>query len=292
MKKAFLSAAAVVAALALPGSAGHGADQRDHDRHHRHHDRSRGGARHSRTQRARFRAEGNRRRADQGHRARRRRRSDRGDHQCAAVRDRIQGRHHHGLLDDASDRCGLDRRERGGDSAFRPGAVPDQRSAHQVVGRHAAADPDHGQGAVRAHEGARHQDRRLYRLLRFLRRPLGQRLQGPGHSDGNDAGHRGALCPSGYVGRRTGSEAPRRQSGRGSRRRLRHRRGAAADHAARARLQGPDLPDPRRRQHGLHPHRGSGGGRRDHGVGSGDVAGNPARQRADQEAGPGAQHRL
>ena len=154
---------------------------------YRHHDRTRGGARHSRTQRARFRAEGNRRRAAQGHRARRRRRSDRGNHQRAAVRDRIQGRHHHGLLDDASDRCGLHRCERGGDSAFRPGAVPDQRSAREVVGRHAAADPDHGQGAVRAHEGARHQDRRLYRLLQFLRRPLGQRLQGPGRSDGNDA---------------------------------------------------------------------------------------------------------
>ena len=112
---------------------------------------------------------------------------DRGDHQCAAVRDRIQGRHHHGLLDDAADGRGFDRCERGGDSAFRPGAVPDQRSARQVVGGHAAADPDHGQGAVRAHEGARHQDRRLYRLLRFLRRSLDERLQGPGHSDGIDA---------------------------------------------------------------------------------------------------------
>ncbi len=170
------------------GLAGPGADQRDHHRHHRRHDRPCRGARHSRTQRAGVRAEGDRRRADQGHRARRRRRSDRSDHQRAAVRDRIQGRHHHGLVDDAADHRGLDRRERGGDSAFRPGAVPDQRSAHQMVGRHAAADPDHGQGAVRAHEGARHQDRRLYRLLRFLRRSLGQRLQGPGHSDGNDPG--------------------------------------------------------------------------------------------------------
>ena len=169
------------------GLAGHGADQRDHDRHLHHHDGSCRGARHSRAQRARFRAEGNRRRADQDHRARRRRRSDRRDHQCAAFRHRIQGRHHHGLVDDASDGRGLNRGERGGHSAFRPGAVPDQRSAHQVVGRHAAADPDHGQGAVRAHEGARHQDRRLYRLLRFLRRPLVQRLQGPGRSDGHDA---------------------------------------------------------------------------------------------------------
>ena len=50
----------------------------------------------------------------------------------------------------------------------------------EVVGRYAAAGADHGQGAVRAHEGAQHQDRRLYRLLRFLRRPLVQRLQGPG----------------------------------------------------------------------------------------------------------------
>ena len=46
--------------------------------------------------------------------------------------------------------------------------------------------------------------------------------------------------------------------------------------AARTRLQGPDLSDPRRRQHGLHPHRRKGGRRRDHGVGSGDVAGNAA----------------
>jgi branched-chain amino acid transport system substrate-binding protein len=92
------------------------------------------------------------------------------------------------------------------------GAVPDQRSARQVVGRDAAADSDHGQGAVRAHEGARHQVRRLYRLLRFLRRSLVQRLQGPGFTDGNDARHRGAFARAGYVGRRTGSEAARRQS--------------------------------------------------------------------------------
>ena len=41
----------------------------------------------------------------------------------------------------------------------------------------AAADSDHGQGAVRAHEGEQRQNRRLYRLLRFLRRSLVQRLQ-------------------------------------------------------------------------------------------------------------------
>ena len=35
--------------------------------------------------------------------------------------------------------------------------------------------------------------------------------------------------------------------------------------AARARLQGPDLSDPWRRQHGFHPHRGSRGRRRHHG---------------------------
>ena len=189
------------------GLAGHGANQRDHGRHFHHHDRSCRGARHSRTQLARLRAEGNRRRADQDHHARRRRRSDHGDHQHAALRHRVQGRHHHGLLDDAFDGRGRNRCERGGHSAYRPRAVPDQRGAHQVVGRHAAADPDHGQGAVRAHEGARHQDRRLYRLLRFLRRSLVQRLQGPGYSDGNDARHRGAFCAPGYVGRRTGAEA-------------------------------------------------------------------------------------
>ena len=152
-----------------------------------------------------------------------------GDHQRPAVRDRIQGRHHHGLVDDAADHRGLHRRQRGRNSAFRPGAVPDQRSAREVVGRHAAADPDHGQGAVRAHEGAWHQDRRLYRLLRFLRRPLGQRLQGPGRADGHDHGRRGAFRPSRYVGRRPGAEARRRQSRRDPRRRLRHRGGAAAD---------------------------------------------------------------
>src|SRR6266705_2231099 len=57
---------------------------------------------------------------------------------------------------------------------FGLGAVPDQRCAHEVVGRPAAGDPDHGQGAVPAHEGACHQVRRLYRLLRFLWRSLGQ----------------------------------------------------------------------------------------------------------------------
>ena len=170
------------------GLAGHGANQRDHDRHHHHHDGTRGGARHSRAQRARLRAEGNRRRADQDHRARRRRRSDHRDHQCAAFRDRIQGRHHHGLVDDAADHRGRppSRTRR----AFPISAWRRSRSTKraQVVGRHAAADPDHGQGAVRAHEGARHQDRRLYRLLRFLRRSLVQRLQGAGRSDGHDAG--------------------------------------------------------------------------------------------------------
>ncbi len=142
-----------------------------------------------------------------------------------------------------------------GHSAFRPGAVPDQRSAREVVGRHAAADSDHGQGAVRAHEGARHQDRRLYRLLQFLRRSLDERLQDPGHPDGIERGDRRAFRPSGYVGRGPGAEDRRRQPRRRPRRRLRDRRGAAADDAARAWLQGPDLPDPRRRQHGLHPHR-------------------------------------
>ena len=69
---------------------------------------------------------------------------------------------------------------------------------------------------------------------------------------------------------RAGAEAGRRQSRCDPGRRLRHRGGPAADRAARARLQGPDLPDPRRRQHGFHPHRRQGGRRRDHGVGSGD----------------------
>ena len=40
---------------------------------------------------------------------------------------------------------------------------------------------------------------------------------------------RRALCPSGYLGRRAGAEARRRQSGRHSRRRFRHRGSTAAD---------------------------------------------------------------
>ena len=66
-----------------------------------------------------------------------------------------------------------------------PFPITPERAKWSVA--HAAADSDHGQGAVRAHEGAQHQDRRLYRLLRFLRRSLGQRLQGPGRADGHDA---------------------------------------------------------------------------------------------------------
>ena len=188
-----------------------------------------GGARHSRTQRAGIRGQGNRRRAAQGDRARRRRRSDHRDHQCAALRHRIQGRHHHGLVDDAADHRGFQRRQRGRHSAFRPRAVPDHAGARQVVGGDAAADPDHGQGAVRAHEGAQHQDRRLYRLLRFLRRSLVQRLQDPGRADGHDHGRRGALCAPGYVGHGAGAEAGRRQSRCDPGRRVRHRGGAAAD---------------------------------------------------------------
>ena len=46
------------------------------------------------------------------------------------------------------------------------------------------------------------------------------------------------------------------------------------------------------RQHGLHPHRRQGGGGRDHGVGSGDVAGDASRQRAHQEARSRAQQGL
>jgi len=41
-----------------------------------------------------------------------------------------------------------------------------------------------------------------------------------------------------------------------------------------------------------HPHCRSGGRRRDHGVGSGDVAGDAARHRVDQKAGSCAEHRL
>src|SRR3981189_2744979 len=73
-----------------------------------------------------------------------------------------------------ADGRGLQRRERGGHSPHRPGAVSDHAGAGKVVGRYAAAGPDHGQGAVRAHEGAQHQDGRLYRLFGLLRRSLVQ----------------------------------------------------------------------------------------------------------------------
>ena len=73
------------------------------------------------------------------------------------------------------------------------------------------------------------QNRRLYRLLRFLRRSLVQRLQDPGRADGHDGGHRGALRPAGYVGRGPGAEAGRRQSRCDPDRRVRHRGGIAAD---------------------------------------------------------------
>src|SRR5258708_5495160 len=87
----------------------------------------------------------------------------------ATIRDRVQSRHHHGAVDHAAVGRGLQRRQRSRHSAFRSGAVPDYAGARQVVGGYAAAGADHGQGALRAHEGAQHQDRRLYRLFRFLR---------------------------------------------------------------------------------------------------------------------------
>ena len=66
----------------------------------------------------------------------------------------FEGRHHHGLVDHAADDCGVQRRQRGRHSPYRPVAVPDHAGAHEMVGVDAAADPDHGQGAVPAHEGA------------------------------------------------------------------------------------------------------------------------------------------
>ena len=53
----------------------------------------------------------------------------------------------------------------------------------------------------------------------------------------------------------------------------------------RHRLQGADLPDPRRRQHGFHPHRRQGGGWRDHGLGSGDGSGRPTREAQTKKPG-------
>ena len=191
MKKAFLSAAAVVAVSPCRAR-----------RRWRRPTKSRSASPSSRpdpprrsefrTERARLRAEGVRRRADQAHRARRRRRRDRGNHQRAAVGDQSKA----DIIMGSSTTpptIAVSTVAKSGDSALRSGAVPDQRSARQVVDRHAAADPDHGQGALRAHEGARHQERRLHRLLQLLRRPLGQRLQGPGRSDGPDARHRRAF---------------------------------------------------------------------------------------------------
>ena len=56
MKKFYLSAAVIAASLALPALAGVGASQRNRHRHHRHHHRPGRGARHSRAQFARIRA--------------------------------------------------------------------------------------------------------------------------------------------------------------------------------------------------------------------------------------------
>jgi hypothetical protein len=60
------------------------------------------------------------------------------------------------VLDDGGDptNATTNARQRSGNSPHRPGAVSDHAGARQVVGRHAAAGPDHGQGAVRAHEGS------------------------------------------------------------------------------------------------------------------------------------------
>ena len=46
------------------------------------------------------------------------------------------------------DDCGVQRRERGRHSAYRARAVSDHARAHEMVSDHAAADPDHGQGAL------------------------------------------------------------------------------------------------------------------------------------------------
>src|ERR1035437_5451926 len=72
----------------------------------------------------------------------------------AALRHRVQGRYHHGFVDDAADHRGVQRRQRGGYSPYQSGAVSDYPGACKMVGIDAAADPDHGQGRVRAHEGA------------------------------------------------------------------------------------------------------------------------------------------
>ncbi len=191
------------------GAAGCGAraNQRDRHRHHHHDHRTCRGTRHSRAQLAGVRRQGNRRRAAEGHRARRWRRSHHGDHQCAALRDGIQGRHHHGLVDHAAEHRGFQRRGRGEPSAFRPRAVPDHAGARQVVGVDAAADPDRRQGHVRPHEEEQREDRRLYRLLRFLRRSLDQRSQEPGRSDGHERRRRGTLCASRHVRPGPGAEA-------------------------------------------------------------------------------------
>ncbi|MGY3646360.1 hypothetical protein ACVWW2_001651 [Bradyrhizobium sp. LM4.3] len=159
---------------------------------------------------------------------------------------------------------------------FGPRTVPDHTRAHEVVGGDAAADSDHGQGALPAYEVEGREDGRLYRLFRLLRRPLVQRLQGPGRADGHDPCRRRALCAARHLGDRTGAEARRRQSRRDPGRSLRHRGRTAADRAARARLSGSDLPDPRRGQHGFHPHRGQGRGRRADGFGPGDGPGRSA----------------
>ena len=109
----------------------------------------------------------------------------------------------------------------------------------------------------------RRQDARLYRRLRRLWRRLLQgaergRAQARHHAD-----RPRGLRPQRRQRYRTGAEDHRDQARRGVRRLGRHARGAAAKGAARARLQGADLPDPRRRHRGIHQARRQGCRRRD-----------------------------
>ena len=237
--------------------AGARAKQRNRHRHHHHDHRPGRGARHSRAQLARIRAKeiggvplkvivlddgGD---PTDGH------------HQCPPLRHGIQGRHHHGLVDHAADDRGLQRRQRG--RTFRISAWRRSRSRRSAPsGRWSMPQPIPIMGKVMYEHMKKNNVKTVgyigysdsYGDLWF------NDFKNQGVPMGMTIADRGALRAAGYLGRRPGAETRRRQSRRDPGRRLRHRRGAAADHAARTRLQGPDLPDPRRRQHGLHPHRG------------------------------------
>ena len=191
-------------------------------------DRADLGARHPDAEGHRALAEGDRRREAQRHPPRRRDRSDQGRAEHEKAHHRGQGRRHRRLGDDAGGHRDGRRLRRGQDAAAH--ALAGQPAARQgrVVVPHAAVDRGDGDPDRRAVEEARRQDLRLPRLLRRLRRGLAHRHQAAGRQGRHQARRHRALRAQRYLGHRPGAEARRRQPRRDPRRRLRQRRGDAA----------------------------------------------------------------